>query len=129
MITAANLDWASVNIDSANPDRLANFWGNVLGRAVRPGVTPGTMTVDGPESGSGLQMIFHQVAEPGSGGGFRPTLLADRHEREIVRLVSLGARVINSAYHAPIHLTVLADPDGNPFNLATWDSESVAEHE
>jgi len=123
MITAASLNWASVNINSADPVRMADFWGRVLGRPVRPGVTPGTMTVDAPESGSGLQMIFHQATEAGSGGGFRPTLVADHHDDETKRLTSLGAKLLESAYHAPIRLSVLADTDGNPFNLATWHPE------
>jgi len=122
--TTVDLNWASVNIDSADPARLANFWGAVLGRPVRPGVTPGTMTVDAPDSGSGLQMIFHAAAAAGSStGGYRPTLLTDHHDAETERLTGLGAKLVNSAYYAPIRLTVLADPEGNPFNLATWQSE------
>jgi len=124
MTTTSSLTWASVNIDAADPARLADFWGSVLGRPVRPGVTGGTMTVDAPESGSGLQMIFHPAAEAGPGtGGYRPTLVTDHHDEESERLTGLGAILVNSAYHAPIRLSVLADPEGNPFNLATWQSE------
>jgi predicted enzyme related to lactoylglutathione lyase len=127
--TTIDLSWGSVNIDSADPARLADFWGKVLGRPVRRGVTPGTMTVDAPDSGSGLQMIIVRATEPVKvGGGFCPNLFTDNHDEETKRLTGLGAKLVNevcltSADHPPIRLTVLADPDGNPFNLATWQSE------
>jgi predicted enzyme related to lactoylglutathione lyase len=124
MTTTVSLSFASVNIDCADPAGLADFWGKVLGRPVSPGVTPGVMAVDAPDSGSGLQMIFHPATEAGKGtGGFRPTLLTDHHDEETERLAGLGAKLVNEAYHPPIRLTLLADPEGNPFNLATWQPE------
>ena len=65
MTTTVSLSFASVNIDCADPAGLAEFWGKVLGRPVSPGVTPGVMAVDAPDSGSGLQMIFHPAPRPG----------------------------------------------------------------
>jgi len=129
MTTTVNLSWGSVNIDAADPVGLADFWGKVLGRPIRPGVTPGTMTVDAPDSGSGLQMVIVLAAEPVKvGGGFCPNLFTDHHDEESKRLTSLGAKLVNEVYltsadHPTICLTVLADPEGNPFNLATWQSE------
>jgi len=129
MTTTVNLSWGSVNIDAADPVGLADFWGKVLGRPIRPGVTPGTMTVDAPDSGSGLQMVIVLAAEPVKvGGGFCPNLFTDHHDEESKRLTSLGAKLVNEVYltsadHPTIRLTVLADPEGNPFNLATWQSE------
>jgi hypothetical protein len=41
MTTTVDLSWGSVNIDAADPAGLADFWGKVLGRPVRPGFTPG----------------------------------------------------------------------------------------
>ncbi|MET7483283.1 VOC family protein [Streptomyces sp. NPDC005538] len=124
MTTAVGLTFASVNIESADPAGLADFWGKALGRPVTPGATPGVMTVDAPDSGSGLQMIFHPATEAAKGtGGFRPTLLTDDHDEETERLTGLGAKLVNEAYLPPIRLSVLADPEGNPFNLATWQSE------
>jgi predicted enzyme related to lactoylglutathione lyase len=129
MTTTVDLSWGSVNIDAADPAGLADFWGEVLGRPVRPGVTPGTMTVDAPDSGSGLQMIIVRATEPVKvGGGFCPNLFTDHHDAETKRLTGLGAKLVNEVYltsadHPTIRLTVLADPEGNPFNLATWQSE------
>jgi hypothetical protein len=122
MSTTVNLNWASVNIDSADAARLADFWGNALGRQVIAGATPGTVIVDAPDSGNGIQMVFHQAAEPRKDtAGFRPTLVTDNsHDQETERLTALGATVVSDAQYGPIHLSVLADPEGNPFNLATW---------
>jgi predicted enzyme related to lactoylglutathione lyase len=125
--TTVDLNWGSVNIDSADPARLADFWGKVLGRPVSPGFTPGTRTVDAPASG-GLQIVIVLAAEPVKiGGGFCFNLLTDHHDEETERLTGLGAKVLNQVYltgdHPTIRMTVLADPDGNPFNLATLQAE------
>jgi predicted enzyme related to lactoylglutathione lyase len=126
--TTVDLNWGSVNISSADPARLADFWGKVLGRPVSPGFTPGTRTVDPPASG-GLQIVIVLAAEPVKiGGGFCLNLFTDHHDEEAKRLTGLGATLVNEVYltsddHPTIRMTVLADPDGNPFNLATLQSE------
>jgi hypothetical protein len=134
MTTTVSLSFASVNIDCADPVALADFWGQALGRPVIPGVSPGTMQVGAPDSGI-VQMTFHPAAEvtltpsfavlaAGKGtGGFRPTLLTDHHDEETGRLTGLGAKLVAKAYHPPIRLTLLADPEGNLFNLVTWQPE------
>jgi predicted enzyme related to lactoylglutathione lyase len=129
MSATVNLTWGSVNIDAADPVSLADFWGKVLGHPVRPGMTPGTMTVDPPDSGSGLGIVIVRAAEPVKiGGGFCPNLFTDHHDEETERLTGLGAEVVNEVYltsddHPTIRMTVLADPEGNPFNLATLQSD------
>jgi predicted enzyme related to lactoylglutathione lyase len=127
--STVDLSWGSVNIGSADPARLADFWGKVLGRPVSPGFTPGTKTVDPPGSGGGLQIVIVRAAEPVKiGGGFCLNLFTDHHDEEVKRLTGLGATLVNEVYltsddHPTIRMTVLADPDGNPFNLATLQSE------
>ena len=65
-------------------------------------------------------MIFHPATEAVKvAGGFRPTLLTDNHDEETERLTGLGARLVSSAYYAPIRLSVFAGPEDNAFNLAT----------
>ena len=126
--TNVTLSWGSVNIDAADPVILADFWGKVRDRPVRPGITPGTMTVDGPDSGTGLGIVIVRAAERVKlGGGFCLNLFTDHHEEERKRLTDLGAKLLDEVYlrsadHPTIHMTVLADPEGNPFNLATLES-------
>jgi len=128
-LTPIVASWGSVNIDAADPVSLAEFWGKALGRPVRPGMTPGTMTVDGPDSGSGVGIVIVQATEPVKvGGGFCPNLFTDHHDEETERLTGLGAKVLNEVYLTPpgyptIRMTVLADPEANPFNLATLQPE------
>ena len=104
MTTTVNLSWGSVNIDAADPVGLADFWGKVLGRPIRPGVTPGTMTVDAPDSGSGLQMVIVLAAEPVKiGGGFCLNLFTDHHDEETKRLTGLAPSwSTRSTSHPPI---------------------------
>jgi predicted enzyme related to lactoylglutathione lyase len=125
MSATVNLNWGSINIDSADPARLADFYGKALGRPVSPGFTPGTKTVDPPDAASGLQIVIVLADGPvKTGGGFCLNLFTDQHDAETQRLAGLGATVLNevnleSPDHPTIRMTVLADPDGNPFNLAT----------
>jgi predicted enzyme related to lactoylglutathione lyase len=122
-------NWGSVNLDSPDPAALAEFWGKVLDRPTRPGMTPGTMTVDGPESGGGLGIVIVKADAVGSStSGFRPNLFTEHHDQETKRLTGLGAKVVNEVLlasddHPTIRMTELADPDGNMFNLATLQSE------
>jgi Glyoxalase-like domain len=73
-------------------------------------------------------MIIVRAAAPVKvSGGICPNLFTDHHDEETKRLTGLGAKLVNEAYptsaeHPTIRLTVLADPEGNPFNLATWQS-------
>lgn len=123
MSTTVSPTWASVNIDAGDSAGLADFWGKVLGRPVSPGKTPGIIVVGEPDPGS-LQMVFAQATGAGKGtGGFQPNLITSHHDEETERLAGLGATVISQASYPQLRLTQLADPEGNLFNLATWQSE------
>ena len=96
MSTTVNLNWGSINIDSADPARLADFYGKALGRPVSPGFTAGTRTVDVPDGESGLQIVIVVADGPvKTGGGFILNLFTDQHDEETQRLVGLGAKVVN----------------------------------
>jgi len=56
MTTTVDLSWGSVNIDAADPAGLADFWGEVLGRPVRPGVTPRVHDGRRPDSGAACRL-------------------------------------------------------------------------
>jgi predicted enzyme related to lactoylglutathione lyase len=47
----------------------------------------------------------------------------EHHDEETERLTGLGAKLVNEAYLPPIRLTVFADPEGNRFQLATFQPE------
>jgi predicted enzyme related to lactoylglutathione lyase len=122
--TTVDLNWGSVNISSADPARLADFWGKVLGRPVSPGFTPGTRTVDPPASG-GLQIVIVLAAEPVKiGGGFCLNLFTDHHDEEAKRLTGLGATAVPPSTQPPgVRVTTFTDPEGNEFDLVTFQPD------
>ena len=125
MSTNVSLYFAAVNIGCANPAGLADFWGKVLGLPAAPGLTaPEVRTVGTTDQGSRPQMVFRLAPEAERViGGFVPTLQTEQHDEEVKRLTGLGAKLVNEAYLPPIRLTVFADPEGNRFQLATFEPE------
>ena len=133
MTTTVSLSFAALTIDSANPAALADFWGKALGRPVSAGAVAGDTAVDatGPESGP--RMILHHPPEPGTAKNrVHPVLVTDHHDEEIVRLTALGASLLNAIKLPPAALppgvaavrqTTFADPEGNEFDLVTWQPE------
>jgi predicted enzyme related to lactoylglutathione lyase len=124
---SANVDlfFAAVNLGCADPAALGEFWGKVLGREVTPGVTaPEVVTVGTTDPGGRPQMVFHPAPEAERViGGFVPTLQTGHHDEEVKRLIGLCAKVVAEPYLPPIRLTVFADPEGNRFQLATFQPE------
>jgi Glyoxalase-like domain len=118
---AVSLAFAALNIDCADPPALADFWGKVLGRPVSPGAVAGDMAVDATDPASGPRLIFHPVPEPGTvTNRLRPILLTDHHDEETERLTGLGATRLNETKLGAVRLTAFADPEGNQFDLVTW---------
>jgi predicted enzyme related to lactoylglutathione lyase len=124
MTTTVSLSFAALNIDCADPAVLADFWGKALGRPVTLGAVPGDMAVDATDPESGPWMLFHPVPEPGTvRNRLRPILLTDHHDEETGRLTGLGAKLVNETTLPPVRLTTFADPEGNEFDLVTWQPE------
>jgi len=121
MTTTLSLSFAALNIDCADPAALADFWGKALGRPVSPGAVAGDMAVDATDPANGPRLIFHPapVPEPVK-NRLRPILLTDHHQEETERLTGLGARTVSETSLPPVRLTAFADPEGNEFDLVTW---------
>ena len=124
MTATVSLSFAALNIDCADPAALADFWGKALGRPVSPGAVAGDMAVDATDPASGPRLIFHPVPEPGTvTNRLRPILLTDHHDEETERLTGLGARPVNETKLPAARVTTFADPEGNEFDLVTWQPE------
>jgi len=124
MTTSISVSFAALSMDCADSAALAHFWGKVLGRPVSPGKVAGDTAVDTAGPGSGPRMLFHNTPEPKTGGnGFHLVLVTDSYDEEIERLSGLGARALNETKHPEVRWTTLADPEGNEFDLANWQSE------
>lgn len=121
---ALSLDFAALNIDCADPAALAEFWGKALGRPVSPGAVAGDMAVDATDPAKGPRLIFHGVSEPEAvKNRLRPVLLTEHHDEETERLTGLGAKPLNEIKLPALRHSTFADPEGNDFDLVTWQSE------
>jgi len=121
---AISLGFAALNFDCADPAALADFWGKALGRPVSQGAVAGDMAVDATDPASGPRLIFHPVPEPETvKNKLRPILLTEHHDEETERLAGLGARRLNEITLPAIRHSTFADPEGNEFDLVTWQSE------
>ena len=124
MSTTTAPTWAAVNIETVDSARLGAFLAEVLHRPSVLGISAGTVVLEVPENETGIQMLFHQVeVKPVGNAGYRATLQVENHDDELERITGLGATVIESEVYGPLQVTVLGDPDGNPFNLVTVHAE------
>ena len=123
-MTTVSLSFAALSIDCADPTVLADFWGKALHRPVSPGAVPGDMAVEATDPESGPRLILHPVPEPGTvKNRLRPILLTDHHYEETDRLTGLGAKPLNETKLPAVRMTTFADPEGNEFDLVTWQPE------
>ena len=132
MTTTVSLSFAALTIDSADPAALADFWGKALGRPVSRGAVAGDTAVDATDPESGPRMILHHPSEHATANNrIHPVLVTDHHDEEAKRLTSLGARALNeitlpaAPHHPVIRQTTFADPEGNEFDLVTWQPEQL----
>jgi hypothetical protein len=120
---AVTVSVAALNIDCADPAALADFWAKALGRPASPGAVPGDMAIDA-DPASGPRMIFHPVPEAGTAKNrLRLILLTDHYDEETGRLAGLGATPLNETKLPKVRWTTFADPEGNDFDLVTWQAE------
>ena len=130
---AAGLSVTALSIDCADPAALAEFWGKVLGRPVSPDATAENVAVDATDPASGPRLFFQQVPEPKTvKNRLHLDLLTEHHEEETERLTGLGARPLNEIKLPPealppgvaaVRQTTFADPEGNEFDLVTWQQQ------
>ena len=124
MTAAFSLNFEALSIDCADPGALADFWGKALGRPVTLGAVPGDMAVEATDPDSGPWLLFHPVSEPARAKNrLRPVLLAETCDEGTGWLTGLGARPLNETKLPAVRWTTFADPEGNEFDLVTWQPE------
>lgn len=112
-----SLDLAAVTFDCDDPQQVAAFWKEALGRTIDDGASAFFVSLSG---GPGApKLFFIKVPEPKTVKNrvhicLRPT---DRHrDEEIERILGLGATLVNDLRDGPDKgWAVLADPEGNEF--------------
>jgi predicted enzyme related to lactoylglutathione lyase len=107
-----------INIDCTDVERVAGFWGEVLGWRVQQEGELRWMSATG-NPGDGLMLVFAPVPE-------RKTVKNRLHidlgpsgcdqPEELARLLSLGASHVDVG-QGDVPWIVLADPEGNEFCL------------
>jgi len=111
--------WDCVCINSTDPQRLADFWEQVMGwrrtldtaEEVSLEPPPGT-----PDHGASPALWFARVPEEKSGiNRLHIDLRPDDQAAEVERVLSLGATHADVGQGDDVSWVVLADPDGNEF--------------
>ncbi|WP_411102724.1 VOC family protein [Streptomyces sp. cmx-4-9] len=110
-------------IDAADPDRLALFWGGVLGYRELGREDDGSIAIGPPGAGhGGLEpvLVFSPTRDPRA-GKLRLHIDVNATDRdqdaELERLLALGARRVDIGQSGAESWHVLADPEGNEFCL------------
>lgn len=109
-MTGTHLAIKDLIIDCADPERLASFWAELLGRPVAARTGPYVWLTRGDGPGVG----FQKVAEPKSGKNrvhFDVASADPAAERQ--RIEALGGRVLQRYEEGGF--LVMADPEGNEF--------------
>ena len=104
----------ALTFDAHDPTRLAGFWAAALGWIVED--VRGEVAVEpSAEDPWDVHLVFLSVPEDKvAKNRCHPDLHTDDLEREVVRLVGLGARLI-SRHDDVSTWAVLHDPEGNEF--------------
>jgi hypothetical protein len=118
MGTSPKLWVGTIVIDCKNFDEMLAFWKAALRYEQNGPLDPGWTRLDDP-TGAGPNVAFRKdPAAPGPFWWFHLDLFATEPEKEVNRLVGMGARVLEPARPDRDFVT-LVDPDGNPFDVIT----------
>jgi predicted enzyme related to lactoylglutathione lyase len=123
--------------DANDPDRLAHFWGGVLGwdRAEDPQDDVAPLPSDGttlvPSDDTGFQIDFFPTQQPKIGPNqmhFDLTSTSLEHQQQTVAgALELGAQHIDVGQRPEEGHVVLADPEGNEFCVVGPGNDFLAE--
>jgi catechol 2,3-dioxygenase-like lactoylglutathione lyase family enzyme len=108
-------------IDTPDPARLANFWQSALGwrRTHEEDAEVVLEPLSGtPEDGIVPDLVFLKVPETKTvKNRLHLDLRPKDQNAEVARLEALGARRVNVGQGDDVSWVVLADPDGNEFDV------------
>lgn len=109
--------WFCTAIDSTDPARLATFWANALGYAIRHDLPNGAIII-AAAPGAAPALAFLPVPEAKrSKNRLHLDLSPDDQRAETERLIALGATRADIGQPPDAPWIVLADPEGNEFCL------------
>jgi hypothetical protein len=108
-------------IDCHDPDVVAGFWAAALGWR-RTHDTPDEIVLEPPAGsaadGVAADLLFLRVSDPTPGKNrLHLDLRPDDQKREVDRLIELGAQRVSVGQGPDVSWVVLADPEGNEFDV------------
>jgi predicted enzyme related to lactoylglutathione lyase len=113
------IELGMITIDCADPRGLAAFWTKALGVQVDQDYE-GEFLILHPKGENGPVFAFQRVPEPRAGKNrVHMDFGTDDMEKEVERLIGLGAKKVDEHQMPGMAWTVLADPVGNEFCVAT----------
>jgi predicted enzyme related to lactoylglutathione lyase len=105
-----------VIIDCADPERLATFWGELLGRKITHREERYVGLEWAPRFGAGL--VFQRVSEPKTGKNrVHPDVICADVQATAARVETLGGR--RAEGYGDGRFVVMLDPENNEFCLVT----------
>ena len=105
----------NITIDARDPQKLAEFWGSLLGVGIHHTWGPYVFLERLP---SGLEIEFQRVAEPKNAKNrVHLDIRTDDLDQATDRAVALGARLLEEVDEEGHGWNVMADPEGNEFCL------------
>jgi predicted enzyme related to lactoylglutathione lyase len=122
MTESADTWIGTIVIDCKNWEKMISFWKAALGYEFkrRPDEWPGNdWALIADPKGKGPNLAFQKdPVGPTGVYWFHFDLFSSDPDREIQRLLSLGATIVQPAQEGFDYVT-LTDPDGNPFDVLT----------
>ena len=123
VMVALSKTWiGSIVIDCKNWEEMISFWKAALGYEFRrrPDEFPGNdWALIADPQGKRPNLAFQKDPDgPGKVYWFHFDLFSSDPDREVKRLLNLGATMVQPAREGFDYVT-LADPDGNPFDVLT----------
>jgi predicted enzyme related to lactoylglutathione lyase len=110
-----------VAIDTADPQRLADWWAEQTGGVVYADLGQYVMVGIGSRE-NGFSLCFQRVDEPTPGKNrLHLDCSATDVDAEVRRFVAAGAKLVRQHKTDGFAWTVLADPDGNQFCVVPAD--------
>ncbi|GAB3729956.1 VOC family protein [Amycolatopsis oliviviridis] len=115
------IELGMITIDCADPRGLAAFWTKALGVEVDQDYE-GEFLILHPKTGTAPVFAFQRVPEERvSKNRVHMDFVSEDRKKEVERLIALGAKQLDEHEMPGIAWTVLADPVGNEFCVATHD--------
>jgi predicted enzyme related to lactoylglutathione lyase len=112
--------WSGVTIDCLDPERVARFWGVLLGR--EPGPSQEGWVYLGERGDPQPRLVFQPVPEP-AGGKVRIHLdiSVDDIEDSMATVIKLGGRATGERHdYDEGVVVVMADPENHEFCLVQY---------